>query len=34
VVLADGIRGQIDLARSLHFDTRLLNHGVFLPDNA
>lgn len=34
VVLADGTRSQIDVARSLHFDTRLLNHGVFLPDNA
>lgn len=34
VVLADGTPSQIDVARSLHFDTRLLNHGVFLPDNA
>jgi len=34
VVLTDGTRSQIEVARSLHFDTRLLNHGVFLPDNA
>lgn len=34
VMLADGTQGQIEVARSLHFDTRLLNHGVFLPDNA
>ncbi|EJN36136.1 cupredoxin domain-containing protein [Pseudomonas sp. GM80] len=34
VVLADGTPSQIDVARSLHFDTRLLNHGVFLPDDA
>ncbi len=34
VVLANGTGGQIDVARSLHFDTRLLNHGVFLPDSA
>ncbi|WP_448647364.1 cupredoxin domain-containing protein [Pseudomonas mohnii] len=33
VVLVDGTVSQIDLARSLHFDTRLLNHGVFLSDN-
>jgi hypothetical protein len=34
VVLTDGTRSHIEVARSLHFDTRLLNHGVFLPDNA
>lgn len=34
VILADGTRSHIEVARSLHFDTRLLNHGVFLPDNA
>lgn len=34
VVLVDGTPSQIDVARSLHFDTRLLNHGVFLSDNA
>jgi hypothetical protein len=34
VILTDGTRSHIELSRSLHFDTRLLNHGVFLPDNA
>jgi hypothetical protein len=34
VVLVDGTRSYIEVARSLHFDVRLLNHGVFLPDDA
>ena len=34
VILSNGASSHIDVARSLHFDTRLLNHGVFLPDNA
>jgi hypothetical protein len=34
VVLEDGRTGNISVGRSLHFDVRLLNHGVFLPDNA
>lgn len=34
VILTDGTRSHIEVSRSLHFDTRLLNHGVFLPDNA
>ncbi len=33
VILADGTQSHIEVSRSLHFDTRLLNHGVFLPDN-
>lgn len=34
VILNDGTSSQIEVARSLHFDIRLLNHGVFLPDEA
>jgi len=34
VVLADGTHSNIAVARSLHFDTRLLNHGVFLSDDS
>jgi len=34
VILEDGSPGKISVARSLHMDVRLLNHGVFLPDNA
>lgn len=34
VILEDGTIERIALGRSLHFDVRLLNHGVFLPDNA
>jgi hypothetical protein len=34
VILSNGTSSHIEVARSLHFDTRLLNHGVFLPDNA
>ncbi|MBX4870231.1 hypothetical protein HJA85_25165 [Rhizobium bangladeshense] len=34
VLLEDGSRSSISVGRALHFDLRLLNHGVFLPDNA
>ena len=34
IVDCDSRDEALDVARSLHFDTRLLNHGVFLPDNA
>jgi hypothetical protein len=32
VVLEDGSAGQIEIEDFLHFDVRLLNYGVFLPD--
>ncbi len=32
VVLADGSAGRIEVADFLHFDVRLLNYGVFLPN--
>lgn len=32
VVLEDGSAGRIEVATFLHFDVRLLNYGVFLPD--
>jgi len=34
VVLEGGKANKISVGRSIHFDVRLLNHGVFLPDNA
>jgi hypothetical protein len=34
VVLPDGSSSKISVERSLHFDVRLLNHGVFLKDSA
>lgn len=34
VLLEDGSRSSISVGRALHFDLRLLNHGVFLPDDA
>lgn len=34
VIVEGDTQGKISISRTLHFDVRLLNHGVFLPDNA